>query len=73
MNWLRATCKPQEAEQAHEIHFALGYNTSMQVATMIVRAWLEIGEVDLAFLNGYCGILGGQKERRSFNAGCSTI
>ncbi len=49
--------KPQEAEQAMRYMIL-----SMQVATMIVRAWLEIGEVDLA-LEWLCGILGGQKER----------
>ena len=35
---------------------------SMQASTMIVRAWLEIGEKDLA-LEWLCGILRGQRER----------
>lgn len=35
---------------------------SMQASTLIVRAWLEIGEKDLA-LEWLCGILGGQRER----------
>ena len=35
---------------------------SMQAATLIVRAWLEIGEQDLA-LEWLCGILRGQRER----------